>query len=139
MEAINILKKILNSDDETLKKEIENNAFKRYAQTSKPLQVDMVLNLIRGRNTFLLAATGFGKLRIPEMYLNMTTKNCTGRCIGVVVVLNPLDALGNDQVAEKIAAGYSAITRGEEGALPKECHSLTFFCNSGGYLPYIFL
>jgi hypothetical protein len=31
------------------------------------------------------------------------------------------------------------FTRGEEGALPKECHSLTFFCNSGGYLPYIFL
>jgi hypothetical protein len=31
------------------------------------------------------------------------------------------------------------ITGGEEGALPRECHSLTFFCNSGGYLPYIFL
>jgi hypothetical protein len=25
------------------------------------------------------------------------------------------------------------------GALPRECHSLTFFCNSGGHLPYIFL
>jgi hypothetical protein len=34
---------------------------------------------------------------------------------------------------------YYMRSRGEEGALPKECHSLTFFCNSGGYLPYIFL
>jgi hypothetical protein len=32
-----------------------------------------------------------------------------------------------------------AYTRGEEGALPRECHSLTFLCNYGGYLPYIFL
>jgi hypothetical protein len=31
------------------------------------------------------------------------------------------------------------ITRGEGGALPRKCHSLTCFCNSGGYLPYIFL
>jgi hypothetical protein len=31
------------------------------------------------------------------------------------------------------------FTRGEEGALPREFNSLTFFCNSGGYLPYIFL
>jgi hypothetical protein len=31
------------------------------------------------------------------------------------------------------------ITRGEERALPRECHSLTSFCNSSGYLPYIFL
>ncbi|PLW05411.1 hypothetical protein PCANC_26970 [Puccinia coronata f. sp. avenae] len=68
MEPINIPKRILNYDDETLKKEIENDAFKRYAQTSKPLQVDTVLNLIRGRNTFLLAATGFGKSRIPEIF-----------------------------------------------------------------------
>jgi hypothetical protein len=37
------------------------------------------------------------------------------------------------------AIDWGGITRGEEGALPRECHSLTFFCNSGGYLPYIFL
>jgi superfamily II DNA helicase RecQ len=108
IEPINIPKRILNYDDETLKKEIENDAFKRYAQTSKPLQVDTVLNLIQGRNTFLLAATGFGKSHIPEMYLNMTTKNHTGRCIGVAVVLNPLDALGNDQVSPAISAPQGA-------------------------------
>ena len=31
------------------------------------------------------------------------------------------------------------ITRGEVGALPREFHSLTSFCNSGRYLPFIFL
>ncbi|PLW19019.1 hypothetical protein PCANC_09806 [Puccinia coronata f. sp. avenae] len=39
----------------------------------------------------------------------MTTKHQSGRCIGVVVVLSPLDALGDDKVSKKIAAGYSAI------------------------------
>jgi hypothetical protein len=33
----------------------------------------------------------------------------------------------------------AGIIRGEEGELPRECHSLIFFCNSGGHLPYIFL
>jgi hypothetical protein len=39
----------------------------------------------------------------------------------------------------KKSLGKIKLTRGEEGALPRECHSLTFFCNSGGHLPYIFL
>jgi superfamily II DNA helicase RecQ len=43
------------------------------------------------------------------MYLNMKKKNCLGRYMGVVIVLNPLNALGDDQVTKKIAANYSAI------------------------------
>ncbi|PLW13259.1 hypothetical protein PCANC_18940 [Puccinia coronata f. sp. avenae] len=39
----------------------------------------------------------------------MTTKDRNGKYQGVVVVLNPLDALGDDQVSEKIAANYTAI------------------------------
>ena len=31
------------------------------------------------------------------------------------------------------------ITRGEKGTLHVKCHALTYFCNSGGYLPYILL
>jgi superfamily II DNA helicase RecQ len=39
----------------------------------------------------------------------MTTKDQTGRHTGVVIVLNPLDALGDNQVTEKIAANCIAI------------------------------
>ncbi|OAV97441.1 hypothetical protein PTTG_00168, partial [Puccinia triticina 1-1 BBBD Race 1] len=104
-----IPQKITNFDDEQLKTYIREGSFNKYNQESKPLQVDTVANLVRGRNTFLLAATGFGKSRIPEMYLNLTARDRNGEFVGVVVVLNPLDALGNNQVEEKIAAGYTAI------------------------------
>ena len=106
---IQVTKSFLERNDENLKELIENDSFNQYQQKSKPLQVQRVINLIRGQNTFLLVATGFGKSQIPEMYLNMTTKDRSGRCMGVVVVLNPLDALGNNQVVEKVAAVYSAI------------------------------
>ena len=39
----------------------------------------------------------------------MTTKDRSGRCMGVVVVLNPLNALGDNQVVKKVASGYLAI------------------------------
>ncbi|KAH9458587.1 hypothetical protein Pst134EA_009767 [Puccinia striiformis f. sp. tritici] len=106
---VNVAQKILDLDNNELRAFIEKDTLERYKQPSKPLQVDTVVNLVRGRNTFLLAATGFGKSRIPEMYLNLTTRNRKGEIQGVVVVLNPLDELGNNQVEEKVAAGYSAI------------------------------
>ncbi|PLW29896.1 hypothetical protein PCANC_20791 [Puccinia coronata f. sp. avenae] len=109
MAEASIPKKLQAYDDDQLSNHIETDSFDKYQQKCKPLQVKTVVNLIRGRNMFLLAATGFGKSRIPEIYLNMTTKDRTGRHIGVVIVLNPLDALGDDQVTEKIAANYTAI------------------------------
>jgi superfamily II DNA helicase RecQ len=109
MLPINIPKKIGEYDDNRLKDYIKIESFKKYKQESKPLQVNTVANLVRGQNTFLLAAIGFGKSRIPEMYLNLTTRDRNGKFLGVVVVLNPLDALGDNQVEEKITAGYTAI------------------------------
>jgi superfamily II DNA helicase RecQ len=103
------MKKVMDLEDKNLKKHIEEDSFMQYGQKRKPLQVKTVIQLIQGCNIFLLAATGFSKSRIPEMYLKMTTKHQSGRCIGVVVVLNPLDALGDDQLSKKIATGYSAI------------------------------
>ncbi|PLW24134.1 hypothetical protein PCASD_06699 [Puccinia coronata f. sp. avenae] len=61
---------------------------KRYQQEAKTLQVDTVMSLLRGRNTFVLAATGLGKSRIPEMHLDLLAKDCQGQITGVVVVLN---------------------------------------------------
>ncbi|PLW22709.1 hypothetical protein PCASD_13730 [Puccinia coronata f. sp. avenae] len=53
----------------------------------------------------------------------------------------PTGGLPNDTDHFSVSASQTSSidTRGEEGALPRECHRLTFFCNSGGYLPYILL
>jgi superfamily II helicase len=75
MDKAKIPSKILDYNNNQLRTHIEKDLFKKYHQQSKPLQVKAVLNLIRGRHMFLLAATGFGKSRIPEMYLNMKTKD----------------------------------------------------------------
>ncbi|PLW05441.1 hypothetical protein PCANC_26595 [Puccinia coronata f. sp. avenae] len=52
-----------------------------------------------------MAGTGFGKSCILEMdvHLFATSKK------PVVLVLNPLDALGNNQLQEKIQQGYTAV------------------------------
>ncbi|KAH9446126.1 hypothetical protein Pst134EB_023944 [Puccinia striiformis f. sp. tritici] len=52
-----------------------------------------------------MAGTGFGKSRISEMYLKLFSPSQKA----FVLVVNPLDALGDNQVKEKIAQGYTAI------------------------------
>lgn len=61
---------------------------------AKEPQIESVLSLLNGHNTFLLAGTGFGKSRVPEMLFHMFPKVSKP----VVLVLNPLDTLGNNQV-----------------------------------------
>ncbi|PLW51942.1 hypothetical protein PCASD_00919 [Puccinia coronata f. sp. avenae] len=56
-------------------------------------------------HTFVLAGTGFGKTRIAEIYLRLFKPYQKP----VIVVLNPLDALGDNQVEEKSAIGVRNI------------------------------
>ncbi|KAA1102846.1 ATP-dependent DNA helicase sgs1 [Puccinia graminis f. sp. tritici] len=103
--GVRVLKKTSAKNDVALAKEIADRALKRYKRPAKDKQTEAVLNLVRGKNVFLLAGTGFGKSRIPEMYYQILPKQ-TG---AVVLVLNPLDSLGDNQVTEKVAAGFTAI------------------------------
>ncbi|OAV97466.1 hypothetical protein PTTG_09166 [Puccinia triticina 1-1 BBBD Race 1] len=109
MTGIQVGVKIKNSGNDELNNMIKLEALERYNQEAKPLQVNTVANLFQGRNTFLLAATGFGKSRITEIYLNMLPKDRHRSTLGVVVVLIPLDSLGSNQVDKKVVAGYTAI------------------------------
>ncbi|POV99177.1 hypothetical protein PSHT_13646 [Puccinia striiformis] len=104
--GITIVKKLLKiQDNDKLKAEIETRAKKSYdGQDTKPLQIDMVASLAQGKNVFLLAGTGFGKIRIAEMYYDLLPSNLKP----VVLVLNPLDALGDNQVEEK-SGRFTAI------------------------------
>ncbi|KAA1107538.1 ATP-dependent DNA helicase sgs1 [Puccinia graminis f. sp. tritici] len=96
--GITALKKLLEKNDDALKSEIATRAKNYYnGQDPKPLQVETVATLARGKSTFLLAGTGFGKSRIAEMYFKILPPKSKP----VVLVLNPLDALGDNQVEEK--------------------------------------
>lgn len=61
---------------------------------AKDIQIEATLSLIKRKTTFLLAGTGFGKSRIAELFFQMFPKVNQP----VIMVLNPLDALGNNQV-----------------------------------------
>ncbi|EFP82781.2 uncharacterized protein PGTG_08977 [Puccinia graminis f. sp. tritici CRL 75-36-700-3] len=102
---ITLLKKLIEKPDGSLSSAIAAQALKRYSVPAKPLQIKTVLHLARGRNVMLLAGTGFGKSRIPELFHDLIPKDSKG----VVLVLNPLDALGDNQVMEKTNAGFTAI------------------------------
>ncbi|KAH9807956.1 hypothetical protein DFH28DRAFT_1227700 [Melampsora americana] len=91
----------------SIRKSIIEDAFrKRYKMEPRPLQVECVLLLIGLWNTFLLASTGFGKSKVPEMYLETLSKVDKP----IVMVMNPLDALGDNQVLEKTKDGFTAVS-----------------------------
>ncbi|KAA1076521.1 ATP-dependent DNA helicase sgs1 [Puccinia graminis f. sp. tritici] len=103
--SVTVTKKLLRANDDSLKIEIATKAAEFYdGQEAKTLQIQAVANLVRGRNTFLLAGTGYGKSRIPEIYHKLLPQERKP----VVIVLNPLDALGDNQVEEK-KGKFSAI------------------------------
>lgn len=87
---------LLNSSLSSQRKSVINVFLKWYKkQKPKDLQVKTIVSLINGFNTFLLAGTGYGKSRIPEMFLRLFDPGQ----LPVVLVLNPLDALGDNQVS----------------------------------------
>lgn len=65
------------------------------SQEPKDLQINAVVSLMNKDNTFVLAGTGYGKTRIAELFYHMYKKVQKP----VVLVLNPLDALGDNQVS----------------------------------------
>ncbi|KAH9460132.1 hypothetical protein Pst134EB_008331 [Puccinia striiformis f. sp. tritici] len=103
--GITVLAKIAKKNDDALRREISEISQFRYGQDAKPLQIDAVVNLVRGQNTFLLAGTGYGKSRIAELYF----RTLPVREKPVIIVLVPLDSLGHNQVVEKKSAKFTAI------------------------------
>ncbi|PLW47614.1 hypothetical protein PCANC_18677 [Puccinia coronata f. sp. avenae] len=65
-------------------------------QPPKEVQLNTVIDLIHLRDTFVLAGTGVGKSRIAEMYWDLFPRYKKP----IVLVLNPLDSLGDNQSPE---------------------------------------
>ncbi|KNE91228.1 hypothetical protein PSTG_15356 [Puccinia striiformis f. sp. tritici PST-78] len=103
--GVNVKQRLFKKRDDKLKQHIADVSLSRYGEPSKQLQIEAVFNLVEGRNTFLLAGTGYGKSCIAEMYYKMIPDKKRA----VVLVLNPLDTLDDNQVAEKRLAGFTAI------------------------------
>ncbi|PLW11107.1 hypothetical protein PCANC_15871 [Puccinia coronata f. sp. avenae] len=94
---------LVDLEDASLCQYIAYQANNFYKDTAKKLQVDAVCELVHGNNTFVRAGTGFGKTRISEMFFNLFKTKA------IVLVLNPLDSLGEDQVREKELVNITAI------------------------------
>ena len=52
--GVNIYKKVYDKTDVKLREHIKQLSLKTYGQESKDLQVEAVINLVNGRDTFLL-------------------------------------------------------------------------------------
>lgn len=74
---------------------ITSRSLHLYHVPPRELQVESVIHLVRGSNTFLLAGTGYGKTRVAELYYSLHTRKSQA----IVLVLNPLDALGDNQAS----------------------------------------
>ncbi|PLW57777.1 hypothetical protein PCANC_01322 [Puccinia coronata f. sp. avenae] len=92
---ITLPKKLLALPREELKDHIREIADGIYSDHAKDQQIDAVSHLVHSEHTFILAGTGFRKTRIAEIYSWKLFKPYQKP---VIVVLNPLDALGDNQV-----------------------------------------
>jgi superfamily II DNA helicase RecQ len=94
---------VLEMADDQLSQHITDTSLAFYHNQPKSLQVEAVSILARGQKFFVCAGTGYGKTRISEMFWNLEEKK------SVVLVLNPLDSLGDDQVREKALVNIKAV------------------------------
>ncbi|KAA1080356.1 hypothetical protein PGT21_003998 [Puccinia graminis f. sp. tritici] len=102
-ERVTLPKEILDLSNKALREHIQANSRELYGDKAKSEQVDAVAALVHDQHTFVLVGTGFGRTRIAEMYHNLFQPNQKL----IVLVLNPLDSLGDNQVNEKKSVGAS--------------------------------
>ncbi|EGG05975.1 uncharacterized protein MELLADRAFT_116633, partial [Melampsora larici-populina 98AG31] len=92
----------------------------KYGYPARPQQLEAVVNLLNGRTTFLLAGTGFGKSRVPEMvYLAFDELYAP-----ILLSINPLDALGDDQVSEKAKVQLKAVNLTSANCTRETCDAI---------------
>ncbi|OAV85941.1 hypothetical protein PTTG_10406 [Puccinia triticina 1-1 BBBD Race 1] len=100
---------------EKLEEHITTMNAKFYTEPLKPIQMETVVSLVRGKHTFTLAGTGFGKTRIGKVYYCLFPAYRKP----IVLVLNPLDSPGDNQVLEKKAVNIKAVNLTKMNLTPK--------------------
>ncbi|OAV89831.1 hypothetical protein PTTG_28539 [Puccinia triticina 1-1 BBBD Race 1] len=102
---LTLRKEFDNMSDEELTNHISLTVAKFYLEPLKPVQMETVISLVHHKHTFTLAGTGFGKTRIGEVYYCLFPAYKKP----IVLVLNPLDLLGDNQVLEKKNVNIKAV------------------------------
>ncbi|POW12338.1 hypothetical protein PSTT_04595 [Puccinia striiformis] len=102
---VNLREELNKMTNEELTVHISKTTAKYYSEPLKPIQMETVISLVRRQHTFTLAGTGFGKTRIGKVYYRLFPAYKKP----IVLVLNPLDELGNNQVLEKKNAKIKAV------------------------------
>ncbi|OAV87767.1 hypothetical protein PTTG_10905 [Puccinia triticina 1-1 BBBD Race 1] len=100
---ITLPQSILKLSNEDLKQHIRFESRKLCGDEAKDEKFDAVAALVHDRHTFVLAGSGFGKTHIAEMYHNLFQPYQKS----IVLVLNPLNSLGDNQVC--ISEKYSVL------------------------------
>lgn len=111
---------LIDLDDADLAQALESIFLAKYGYPARPEQIKVVVHLIRRRTTFLLAGTGFGKSRVPELFYLAHDNSYAP----IILSINPLDALGDDQVAEKLAVGLHAVNLTGPNCTQDMCDSI---------------
>ncbi|OAV92776.1 hypothetical protein PTTG_04964 [Puccinia triticina 1-1 BBBD Race 1] len=78
---------------------------KYYSEPLKLIQMETVISLVCRKHTFTLAGTGFGKTRIGKVYYCLFPAYKKP----IILVLNPLDSLGDNQVLENKNVNIKAV------------------------------
>ncbi|EGF99387.1 uncharacterized protein MELLADRAFT_112722 [Melampsora larici-populina 98AG31] len=110
----------INASEESQRVEVGNMFQPRHGYPARPEQIQSVVDLLNDRTSFLLAGTGFGKSRVPEMYYHAHETTSAP----IILCINPLDALGDDQVSEKEAVDLRAINLTGENCTQDACDSI---------------
>lgn len=77
-----------------------------YGYGARTQQQDTVVDLLNGLPVFLLAGTGFGKSRVPELFYLAHDPDSKP----IILCINPLDGLGNDQVRNTLDLKFVSET-----------------------------
>ncbi|EGG08532.1 uncharacterized protein MELLADRAFT_104963 [Melampsora larici-populina 98AG31] len=110
----------LDGNETTLRKSVGDLCQGFYGYPARPQQEDTVLPLLKGITSFLLAGTGFGKSRVPELFYlahEPTSKP-------IILSINPLKGLGNDQVIEKKRVGLNAVNLTGSNCTTEACNAI---------------
>ncbi len=100
------------------------DAGRRLGFQLRPKQYEAVFNFARGRDVFVSLPTGSGKSLcygvLPYTFDTLRSRNCLTETRSIVIVVSPLVALMEDQVASFTGKGIRSIRVQKEQAMGQE-------------------
>lgn len=112
-------------------KSIDNLFQTNYGYHGKDEQNESAVHLLHGRPVFLLAGTGFGKSRVPEVFYLAHDHT---KFAPIILSINPLDTLGDDQVSKKRMVDLGSINLNGPNCTQANCDMII-----AGKYPFVYV